>query len=64
MMNEQCVTLHIDNDIAFVMLNRAEKRNALDMAMFKAVDKISRQLKQNRKIRAVIVQGSGKGGRR
>jgi enoyl-CoA hydratase/carnithine racemase len=59
MMNEQCVTLNIDNDIAFVTLNRAEKRNALDMAMFKAIDKISRQLKQNRKIRAVIVQGSG-----
>ena len=29
------------------------------MAMFKAIDKISRQLKRNRKIRAVIVQGEG-----
>jgi len=59
MINNQCVTLNIDNDIAFVRLNRAEKHNALDMAMFKAIDKISRQLKQNRKIRAVIVQGNG-----
>ena len=59
MMNEQCVTLQIEEDIAFVTLNRAEKRNALDMAMFKAIDKISRQLKQNREIRAVIVQGKG-----
>ncbi len=58
-MNEQCVTLRIENNIAFVTLNRAEKRNALDMAMFKAIDKISRQLKKNRKIRAVIVQGEG-----
>lgn len=59
MKNEQCVTLRIESDIAFVTLNRAEKRNALDMTMFKAIDKISRQLKRNRKIRAVIVQGNG-----
>jgi len=58
-MNERCVTLNIEDDIAFVTLNRAEKRNALDMAMFKAIDRISRQLKQNRKIRAVIVQANG-----
>ena len=58
-MDKECVTLFIENNIAFVTLNRAEKRNALDMAMFKAVDKISRHLKQNRKIRAVIVQANG-----
>jgi enoyl-CoA hydratase/carnithine racemase len=58
-MNEHCVTLTIDNNIAFVTLNRAEKRNALDMAMFKAIDKVSRQLRKNRNIRAVIVQGAG-----
>jgi enoyl-CoA hydratase/carnithine racemase len=58
-MNKERVTLRIDNSIAFVTLNRAKKRNALDMAMFKAIDKISRQLKQNREIRAVIVQGNG-----
>ena len=58
-MNKERVTLHIDNSIAFVTLNRADKRNALDMAMFITIDKISRQLKQNREIRAVIVQGNG-----
>ena len=58
-MNNERVTLHIDNGIAFVTLNRAKKHNALDMAMFKAIDKISRQLKQNRDIRAVIVQANG-----
>jgi enoyl-CoA hydratase/carnithine racemase len=47
-MNENCVTLSIESDIAFVTLNRAEKRNALDMAMFKAIDKLSRQLRKNR----------------
>ena len=58
-MNEKCVTLTIENDIAFVTLNRAEKRNALDMVMFKTIDTISRQLRRNREIRAVIVQANG-----
>jgi enoyl-CoA hydratase/carnithine racemase len=58
-MNEACVTLNIEDNIAFVTLNRPKKRNALDMAMFKAIDKISRQLKKDRNIRAVIVQAAG-----
>lgn len=58
-MNNECVTLRIENNIAFVTLNRAKKHNALDMEMFKTIDKISRRLKQNREIRAVIVQADG-----
>src|SRR5665811_108337 len=58
-MSEQCVILKIENQIAYVTLNRADKRNALNIAMFKAIDKVSRQLRRNRHIRAVIVQGSG-----
>jgi enoyl-CoA hydratase/carnithine racemase len=55
----QRVNLRIENNIAFVTLNRADKRNALDMAMFKAIDRVMRQLKKDRTIRAVIVQGDG-----
>ena len=58
-MNDKRVSLQIDNCIAIVTLDRAAKRNALDMAMFKAIDKISRQLKRDRNIRAVIVQAKG-----
>ena len=58
-MSEKCVTLRIEDNIAFVTLNRAEKRNALDMTMFKTIDNISRQLRKNREIRAVIVQANG-----
>ena len=58
-MNEACVTLSIENDVALVTLNRAEKRNALDMAMFESIDRISHQLRKNRKIRAVIVRANG-----
>ena len=58
-MSEHRVLLNIENNIAHVTLNRAEKRNALDMAMFKSIDTISRQLRSNREIRAVIVEGKG-----
>ena len=58
-MSEKCVDLSIRDNIAFVTLNRAEKRNALDMTMFKTIDNISRQLRKNREIRAVIVQANG-----
>ncbi|HEY5774553.1 MAG TPA: crotonase/enoyl-CoA hydratase family protein [Xanthomonadales bacterium] len=58
-MTDQCVTLSKQDNIAFVTLNRAEKRNALDMAMFRSIDKISRQLRRDREIRAVIVQANG-----
>jgi len=58
-MNADCVSLRIEGDVAFVTLNRAEKRNALDMAMFRAIDKVSRELRKNREIRAVIVQANG-----
>ena len=53
------VTLTIDNDIATVTLNRADKHNAIDMAMFHAIDNVINKLKKNNKIRAVIVHGDG-----
>lgn len=58
-MNENCVILTVENNIAFVTLNRAEKRNALNMDMFRAIDNISRKLRKDRTIRAVIVLSNG-----
>ncbi len=58
-MNEECIALLIEDNIAFVTLNRPEKRNALNMEMFRSIDKVSRRLRQNRDIRAVIVQANG-----
>ena len=58
-MAEPCVTLELKDEIAFVTLNRAEKRNALDMEMFRSIDRISRQLRRDRTIRAVIVHAKG-----
>ncbi|NOU49741.1 crotonase/enoyl-CoA hydratase family protein [Pseudoalteromonas sp. JBTF-M23] len=49
---------HRDN-VAWVTLNRPEKQNALTFEMFIAIDKTIKQLKNNRQIRAVVIQGAG-----
>ncbi|ANO33117.1 enoyl-CoA hydratase [Vibrio breoganii] len=48
-----------DNQIAIVSLNRPDKLNAIDMEMFKAVNAITRELKNDKRVRAVIVRGEG-----
>jgi enoyl-CoA hydratase/carnithine racemase len=48
-----------DNNIAIVTLNRPDKLNAIDMAMFKAVNAMTDKLKRDRSIRAVIVKAQG-----
>jgi len=59
-MPEQRVILTVnENGLAEVMLNRADKLNALDMAMFKAIDNTIRQIRKNKSIRVVIVYGDG-----
>ncbi len=53
------VSLSIEDNIAKVTLNRPEKHNAIDMKMFEAIDRTINKLKNNREIRAVIVEGMG-----
>lgn len=53
------ITLEIKNTVAYVTLFRAEKQNALNFIMFKQLTKVIKQLKKNKSIRAVIIQGSG-----
>jgi len=55
------VVIDYQDDIAIVSLNRGEKYNALDMAMFEAIVATVTTLKENRVIRAVILKGNGKG---
>lgn len=58
----ECVTLEVIDNIAWVTLNRPEKHNALNMEMFKGIDKVSKKLlrdKSLRPVRAVIVKGNG-----
>jgi enoyl-CoA hydratase/carnithine racemase len=58
-MNDQRVSLEIKDSIAWVHLDRPNKRNALDLRMFRAIDRVSKRLRKDREIRAVIVQGRG-----
>ncbi|MDX1405127.1 MAG: crotonase/enoyl-CoA hydratase family protein [Woeseiaceae bacterium] len=51
--------LQIDDGIAEVMLNRADKRNALDMAMFEALIETGDSLKDMPSLRAVVLHGAG-----
>lgn len=53
------VTVAISEGIADVRLDRADKRNALDPAMFTAIAKAGQDLVTNREIRAVVLSGNG-----
>jgi enoyl-CoA hydratase/carnithine racemase len=54
------VSVDIDNNVATVMLNRAGKHNAIDMAMFEALVEAGDALKIEPSVRAVVLHGAGK----
>ena len=53
------VTVEIENHVAEVTLNRPEKHNAVDLAMFEALIDAGEDLAQNANIRAVVLRGAG-----
>lgn len=53
------VTCTIDGGIADVRLNRADKHNGLDPAMFDAIVEVGRRLLAERSLRAVLLSGEG-----
>jgi enoyl-CoA hydratase/carnithine racemase len=53
------VTCTIDGGIADVRLNRADKHNGLDPAMFDAIVEVGRGLLDDRSVRVVILSGEG-----
>ncbi len=53
------VQVEIADGIASVMLNRASKHNALDMAMFEALAETGDSLKDLPSLRAVVLHGAG-----
>ncbi|HUW01096.1 MAG TPA: crotonase/enoyl-CoA hydratase family protein [Acidimicrobiales bacterium] len=56
------VTITIDDDgVADVRLNRADKMNALDQAMFRGLVDASTSLKHESGLRAVVLSGEGRG---
>jgi enoyl-CoA hydratase/carnithine racemase len=53
------VTVTIDHGVADVRLNRPDKRNALDPAMFAAIAEAGERLKTEDGLRAVVLSGEG-----
>jgi len=60
-MSEDRVTIAIQDGIAEVTLNRAEKLNAFDTAMFQAVAAAGDRLMTEPGLRAVVLTGAGRG---
>jgi enoyl-CoA hydratase/carnithine racemase len=58
-MTEQRVTVTITDGVADVRLNRPEKRNALDNAMFVGLITAGERLKSESGVRAVVLSGEG-----
>ena len=54
------VLVTIDQHVAHVRLNRPEKRNGLDLAMFEAIAAAGEGLRHARGVRAVVLSGEGK----
>ena len=55
------IKIDIENHVAVVRLNRPEKMNALDQAMFDAIIDAGERLDADPKVRAVVLTGEGKG---
>ncbi len=58
-MSQNRVELKVEKGIAFVTLNRPEKHNAIDMAMFIAIDDCIKRISKLSEVRVVIVSGAG-----
>ena len=54
------VSVHIENGIADVRLNRPEKMNAIDPAMFEGLCDTGRALAGEKSVRAVVLSGEGR----
>lgn len=57
---ESRITVQIDHGVADVRLNRPDKMNALDDAMFDALRRTGDALKARREVRAVVLSGAGR----
>ncbi|MBW2400216.1 MAG: enoyl-CoA hydratase/isomerase family protein, partial [Deltaproteobacteria bacterium] len=55
------VAVAVDNGVADVRLNRADKLNALDAAMFQALAETGSGLASEPSLRAVVLSGEGRG---
>lgn len=55
------VIVDVRDGIAYVTMNRPDKLNGLDFAMFDGLVDAARRIRRDRSVRAVILQGAGRG---
>jgi enoyl-CoA hydratase/carnithine racemase len=60
-MSDDLVTIDISDGVADVRLNRVDKYNALNPAMFKAIIEAGEKLATAKDVRAVVLSGNGRG---
>jgi enoyl-CoA hydratase/carnithine racemase len=60
-LSDERVKIIKHGSITEVVLNRPDKMNALDIAMFNAIIDAGHQVSQDKSVRAVILRGEGKG---
>jgi enoyl-CoA hydratase len=53
------VTYHAEGPVGFITLNRPEKRNALNLALWKDLDQAIAQAEEDETLRVVLVRGAG-----
>jgi len=53
------IELNIENHVAQVVLSRADKINALDIAMLEAIPMVGDKIRADKSIRAVVLSGAG-----
>ena len=58
-MNPERVTVDVAHGVADIRMTRAEKRNALDFAMFEALDAAASELRDRADVRAAVLSGEG-----
>jgi enoyl-CoA hydratase/carnithine racemase len=54
------VLVSVSDHVATVTLNRPDKRNGLDLAMFEAIVAVGEALAKDSSVRAVVLEGAGK----
>ena len=57
---DERVVYTITDGVADVRMNRPEKMNAIDSAMFEGLSKVGNELAENQSIRAVVLSGEGR----
>jgi len=58
-MTFQYLTFRNEDGVAFVTLNRPDKVNAMNYELFCEIDKVQKQIRKDRNIRVVILNGAG-----